>query len=152
MSLELELGHLHLSGELRGVHVHVTVRGVGAEGSRPLLGTLVMAGIEWSSLQMLVDIQVANDRQQLADRAELVRLDGLVARERHEHLHTAAKLERLADDFQPIRSVLADWAWQAIAADGWQCRDYERAMEAVAKAMAAVEANFERAKKEQAGG
>lgn len=43
------LGGLRFYPELRGPHVYVTVRGCGAEGSRPLLGTLVLSSAEWRS-------------------------------------------------------------------------------------------------------
>lgn len=140
--LELQLGHLHLTGELRGAHIHVTVRGVGAEGSRPLLGTLTMAGAEWTSLELLVQLQVDADARHLKDMVEVARIDALAARERAEHLQTSA----LLDSYQPLRSVIADWDWRGIVADGWDRDCYERAMEAAAKAMATVEAAFEKAK------
>lgn len=175
--LELQLGQLHLKGELRGAHVHVEVRGIGAGGSRPLLGTLVMAGLEWSSLDLLVQLQAANNDRHIKDMAEVARLDALVARERHEHLQTATNLQVTSDmldlykanfsqqssllteikkqrdtmrkslaDHQPLRSVIADWDWRGIVADGWQRSCYQRAMEAAANAMATVEESLEKAK------
>lgn len=175
--LELQIGHLHFKGELRGMHVHVEVRGIGAEGSRPLLGTLVMAGLEWTSLELVVQLQAEADERHLKDMAEVARADGTLARERAEHLKTAANLERTTEildlyktnfteqgallseitkqrdamqkslaDHQPLRSVIADWDWRGIVADGWQRDCYERAMESAAKAMATVEEALEKSR------
>lgn len=136
-NLEIQLGHVTFVGEVAGNHIHVTVLGIGAPGHRPLLGKLTMAGLEWSSLEMLVELKAISDRRELTDRAELARLDGLVAKERQEHRATC-------DMYMPVDSVISDWDWRGIVSDGCFRADYERAIEQAAKAFADVEAAKEK--------
>lgn len=176
-NLELQLGHITFVGEVAGNHIHVTVLGIGAPGHRPLLGKLTMAGLEWSSLEMMVELKAISDRQQLADRAEIARLDGLLGRERAEHVQTATTLSQTSElldhykqtfveqgallteittqrdamkqslaEHQPVRSVISDWDWRGIVADGCFRPVYEPAIEAAAKALATVEGALEKSR------
>lgn len=88
--LELNIGHLHLTGARRGEHIHVTVRGIGPEGARPLLGTLTMSGSEWASLEIVIALQRESEQRRLKDMAEIARGDALLAlaRAQHEALRT----------------------------------------------------------------
>ncbi len=55
MATEIKVGLLTLIGEVRGGHVHVTVRGDEGVGSRPLCGHFVASDVEWRSLARLND-------------------------------------------------------------------------------------------------
>lgn len=140
---ELDIGHLHLEAKEQGAHVLVTVRGYGQPGSRPLLGTLMMTGTEWSSVEVLFEMLELANRQRLADLAEINRIQ--VQRDAARASLNAAdtRLEQL----QPFVSVLRDWCWQGIVGDGFINTD---AMEMLAKAAAAVEAAEEKAREEAA--
>ncbi len=53
VAVEIKVGLLSLIGEVRGGHVHVTVRGEGDLGSRPLCGHFIASDEEWRSLARL---------------------------------------------------------------------------------------------------
>lgn len=54
LSPPLTVGPFKITANDAGAHVRVVVRGDGAEGSRPLLGELVMSPAEWSAFRALV--------------------------------------------------------------------------------------------------
>jgi hypothetical protein len=45
--LSVSFGCVVMRCDPRGTHYHVTVRGIGRPGQRPLLGTLIMSPEEW---------------------------------------------------------------------------------------------------------
>jgi len=122
----LIIGPLSLTGETRGGHVHVTVRGSGFAGHRPHVGTLTLGIAEWSALAAIAEIEDLARRQVEQDRLEINRLQ--VQRDQ-----ARAQASALATRYAPIASLIGDWDWHAIAREAARLSPLWFAAEALTK-------------------
>lgn len=117
------------------------------------VGSMQLTLPTWTGLVCLADVLAAADKEMARLRAENERLTACLKRANDNHetferlwymtqderdqLRAECHGRRFDPNMQPILSVLGDWDWSGLAAD-WPLAD-ERALEAVVKAMAAVE-------------
>ena len=133
----LSLGPLVLIARQAGPLLDVSITHLGLS-----VGEMHLSLPAWTGLVTLVDVLAAADRRHAEDRARMDAVNAANDRCLAEIVRLRAECNgrRFDPNLQPILSVLGDYDWSGIEADGWvPSGEYEDALRKLVKAMAEVE-------------